>query len=264
VARRSPGWSYNPAIIVPGFASAIAMARLPRLVVPAHPHHLVQRACDGARAFLDDQDCESFLKWLREAARLYRVAIHAYVLLPDQVQLLATPQDEQGLARMMQWVGRQYVPYFNSRHRRRGALWQGRFRGAVVEADDYLLACSRFIELAPVHGGLCSDPAAYRWSSYRHHAGMQPDPVVTDHALHWTLGNTPFDREAAYRAYVLDGIGSGLVERLGQEVEKGWPLGSPGFKEELARQLGRRVTPGERGRPAASRTKLVRHAGTRP
>src|SRR4051794_11980240 len=101
------------------------MARLPRLVVPHQPHHIVQRGNDRQSVFRDTEDYETFLRHLREAAKSYQVAIHAYVLMSSQIHLLASPSDKTGLGRMMQWVGRHYVPYFNRKYTRTGTLWEG-------------------------------------------------------------------------------------------------------------------------------------------
>ena len=89
------------------------MARLPRLVIPNQPHHLIQRGVDRQAIFRETEDYVNFLGRLRDAARQFKVAIHGYVLMTNHIHLLATPSDLEGLARMMQWVGRHYVPYFN-------------------------------------------------------------------------------------------------------------------------------------------------------
>src|SRR5207302_6422794 len=98
-------------------------------------------------SFRDEEDYRAFLGWLREAAKNFKVAIHAYVLMPNHLHLLASPSDHQGLAHMMQWVGRQYVPYFNHRHGRVGSLWQGRFKTSLIDSERYFMVCSRYIEL---------------------------------------------------------------------------------------------------------------------
>jgi putative transposase len=225
------------------------MARQPRLILPKQPHHVLQRGNDRQRIFREPEDYERFLGWLAEAARFYRVAIHAYALLPTQLQLLATPETEEGLAAMMQKLGRFYVPWYNAKYDRAGGLFEGRFRTAVVEPDRHLLMCSRFIELAPVREGEAAEPAAYPWSSYRHHAGVHADAVVTDHPLFWRLGNTPFQREAAYIDLVGQGIGADELAQVAGAVQKGQPLGSQAFKIELERQTQRRILPAKRGRP---------------
>jgi putative transposase len=169
--------------------------------------------------------------------------------MPSQVVILATPADEEGLALMMQKVGRYYVPWFNNKHGRSGTLFQGRFRTSLVDAPHYLLACSRYLELLPVQAGLASGPLDYRWSSYAHHAGVRPDPVITDHALYWALGNTPFDREAAYLRLFEQGLGRSQVKVVEEAVLKGWPLGSDAFKQALEHKMQRQVLPAKRGRP---------------
>lgn len=228
------------------------MARLPRLVVPNHPHHVLQIGIDHQSIFRDDADHVAFVAWLREAARQFKVAIHAYILLPDHFQLLASPADAQGLGRMMQWLGRHYVPYFNAKYDRSGTLWQGRFRATVIEAEAYLLLCTQYIELGAFRTGIALSPADYPWSSYLHHGGGKIDPLITDHFLYWALGNTPFDREGAYKKMVNEGLSSTQIRLLDEAVGKGWPLGSDKFKQMLEKQSRRRVTPAKPGRPIKS------------
>jgi putative transposase len=226
------------------------MARLPRIVVPHQPHYVTQAGNGRQTVFADTDDYLAFLQWLRDAAKQFKVAIHAYALLPERIALLASPTDATGLGRMMQWVGRHYVPYFNAKYQRAGTLWQGRYRAAVIDAPQYLLLCSRFIELDPIRSGVASHPADYPWSSCAHHVGAKSDALITDHSLYWGLGNTPFDRELAYRAMLENGLTAREAETLAEAGQKGWPLGSEKFKESLARQLSRRVSPAKRGRPA--------------
>jgi putative transposase len=225
------------------------MARQPRLILPHQPHLVVQRGNDNQLIFRDDEDHERFLGWLKECARFYKVAVHAWVLLPSHVVLLATPADADGLALMMQKVGRYYVPWFNGKHGRSGTLFQGRFKTAVVDAAPYLLACSRYIELAPVQAGLAAAPLDYRWSSYAHHAGVRPDPLVTDHTLYWGLGNTPFQREAAYIALAEQGPGAGEQTLIDAALAKGSPVASHAFQADLERKTKRQILPAKRGRP---------------
>jgi len=225
------------------------MARQPRLILPNQPHLILQRGNDNQPIFRDDEDQERFHDWLKECARLYKVAVHAWVLMPNHVILLATPADEDGLALMMQKVGRHYVPWFNSKYGRSGTLFQGRFRTALVDAPNYLLACSRYLELAPVLAQLAPEPAGYRWSSYAHHAGLRSDTLVTEHMLYWGLGNTPFQREAAYTELVQRGYGSEEGELIGGALAKGAPVGSYAFKAELEKKTKRQILPAKRGRP---------------
>ena len=225
------------------------MARLPRLIIPHLPHYVIQRSSNRQPVFQDSSDYTQFLAWLKTGAKMFKVAIHAYVLLPDQLHLLATPGDATGLGQLMQWLGRYYVPYFNQKYGREGALWQGRYKTSVIDAEHFFLLSCHYLEMVPVQAGLAAQPRDYPWSSHAYHAGLQPDPIVTDHALYWALGNTPFDREASYLRLVEQGMGSSQVKVLEQAVLKGWPLGSDAFKQALELKMKRQVLPAKRGRP---------------
>jgi putative transposase len=226
------------------------MARLPRLVIPFQAHHVITRGMDRQAIFRCDDDYYAYLNWLEQAAKRFKVAIHAYVLMGNHVHLLASPTDSEGLGRMMQWIGRFYVPYFNHKYDRAGTLWQGRFKASVIDSETYFMACSRYIELNPVRVQLVSEPGEYPWSSYAHHIGLKTDPLITDHPLFWALGNTPFEREAAYRRLMQQPPDRVEIEQLREAVLKGWALGSERFKNNLEQRIARRVSPAKRGRPA--------------
>ncbi len=228
------------------------MARLPRLVIPNQPHHVIQRGNDRQLIFRDTSDYCAFLAWLREAAKQFKVAIHAYALMSNHLHLLVSPSDQQGLGRMMQWVGRHYVPYFNRKYARVGTLWQGRYRATVIDSERYFMTCSRYIELNPVSAGITHNPADYPWSSYNHHVGIKSDPLITDHSLYWALGNTPFQREAAYKELVEQALTPEEIEMLNKTTWKGGVLGSEQFQMALERQANRRVRAAKRGRPFKS------------
>lgn len=225
------------------------MARLPRLTLPDHLHHVLQRGNNRQPIFIDGEDRTLMLDLLAENAQRYAVAVHAYVLLDNHFHLLGTPSSADGLPLMMQAVGRRYVQYFNRRHGRSGTLWEGRYRCTVLEAERYLLACMAYIDLNPVRAGLVERAADYPWSSHAHWLGLRTDRLLTTHALYWALGNTPFAREAAYAERVEAGIGPQDQAALTDAVLGGWALGSSGFVEDLQQNTSRRLSRGVAGRP---------------
>jgi putative transposase len=218
-------------------------------VVPNHLHYIVARGNNDQHIVLDDADCQHFLSSLRDSAHRFGVAIHAYVLMPTRVQLMATPTDAEGLGKLMQAIGRHYVPYFNTRHGRSGNLWEGRFRATVMEANTYFLACAQLIEQQPVEAGIVSDPLLYTWSSYAHHSGARREVWLADHPAYWALGNTPFEREAAYQQLAHASASSELIADIEAATRKAWPLGSEEFRRRLGKLTDRRLEPARRGRP---------------
>lgn len=228
------------------------MARLPRLAVAGHLHHVLLRSHGAQPAFVDDADRQAFLALLREAALAERVAIHGYVLLDDEVRLLATPQEAASLSRLVQGLGRRYGARFNRRHGRSGSLWAGRFKSSVIEPARWALRCLRLVEQLPVERGLAARAGDFAWSSAAHHAGQRRDALVSEHAEFWSLGNTPFERELRWREFNEHALTSTERSEMESALEGGWALGDAAFLRSLEQQAERRVQQRARGRPRKS------------
>ncbi len=219
------------------------MARLRRLEWPGQAHLLIQRAHGAlgeAGVFVDAIDRGRFLAALNDAARSQAVQVHAYALLPKELHLLATPTEPGALGRLMQALGRQYVSAYNRRHGHRGSVWDGRFRCAVVEPGALRLAALQLVD------GLSEEPGC---TSRGPRTGGPRDPLLTDPPEWWALGNTPFDREAAYRARLLQGLPAVHALALRQAALGGWAAGSAAFAAEVAAATARPARPRARGRP---------------
>jgi putative transposase len=225
------------------------MARLPRLTVPGHLHHVIQRGNNGQVVFADATDHELLLALIDEHARKHRVALHAYVLMGNHFHLLATPETDEGIPQLMQSVGRRYVRKFNVRHGRTGTLWEGRYRSTVIQPEPYLLPCMVYMDLNPVRAGIVAEPGDYPWSSYRHYTGGHADKLITPHSLYWQLGNTPFARDEAYTALVHAGITDAQKRALTESAMRGWALGDSSYLTRLQGLTNRRVARATAGRP---------------
>jgi putative transposase len=225
------------------------MARLPRIVIPAYPHHVIQRGNNRQAIFFADDDCRFFLECLREAKRKYFCRIYAYVLMTNHVHLLVDPEKADNLGRFMQSVGRRYVRYINQTYRRTGTLWEGRFKSAVVSRDEYLIVCGRYIELNPVRAGMVSDPEQYQWSSYLSRALGSPDRLLDEDPWYAGLGRNAQERQRIYGDWVRSGIREGEWDQIRKATQQGRVIGGEGFKKQVETVLGRRVVGELRGRP---------------
>jgi REP element-mobilizing transposase RayT len=164
------------------------------------PRHVVQRRHDGSPCFFNDEDYLVYLDCLKDAAERHDCAIHAYVLMPDHVQLLVGLDSETRLAGLLRGLGKHYVEYVNYTYQRDGEFWEQSPRITVIGNEEELLACYRAIETAPVQAHLVPGPADYRWSSHRHHSGGCEDVVIRDHPEYLALGTTQLARQLAYKA----------------------------------------------------------------
>ncbi|SBS36456.1 Transposase IS200 like protein [Marinomonas spartinae] len=119
--------------------------------------------------------------------------------MTNHVHLLATPQDKDGLSRMIQALGRKYVQYFNDTYGRTGTLWEGRYKPTLVDSEHYLLTVYRYIELNPVRAGMVNHASEYPWSSYQSNAIGKEIALITPHSEYFNLGKDKEDRQQHYR-----------------------------------------------------------------
>jgi putative transposase len=229
------------------------MARLPRLVLPGMPHHVIQRGTDRCTIFRDNRDFRFLLSLLRDGSDESRCDIHTYVLMTNHIHLLLTPHGEDALSKMMQGVGSRYVQYFNNKYGRTGALWQGRYRAVTVDTERYFLVCSRYIELNPVRAGLVQAPRDYPWSSYEHHVLGRTDPLIRDHPVFESLGCTLRGRCSAYAEMFENQLDETTLSAVREATNKGWPVGDQAFRERVEAMSRRRARPLPKGgsRPRA-------------
>jgi putative transposase len=176
------------------------MPRLPRFDLPGVPQHVMQRGHDRLPCFAGEVDYVGYRQELQEAALRHGCAIHAYVLMTNHVHLWVSPGGGGAVSRMMQMLGRRYVGGFNARYHRSGTLWEGRFKSCLVDSEQYLLRCYRYIELNPVRARMVEAPGSYPWSSYAVNAEGHADRLVTPHAAWLALDVDAASRRARYAA----------------------------------------------------------------
>ncbi len=233
------------------------MARLPRLDLPGIPQHIVQRGNDRQPCFADAADYLRYHQELREAARKYGCALHAYVLMTNHVHLLVTPKSPGDTSRMMQAIGRRYVGAFNARYRRTGTLWEGRFKSALVDSGAYLLTCYRYIELNPVRAGMVHGPGDYRWSSHHCNALGEYDAGITPHPNYLSLGTDAVARQAAYRDLFKDALDTTHADALRDHTRQNKAFGNDRFRSRIETLIGRSMEIRSRGRPASASGKCT-------
>ena len=228
------------------------MPRKPRFFLPNIPVHVVIRGNSRRVVFAEDADRKAYLGWLKEAAEKYKVDIHAYVLMDNHVHLLLSTKDPSHISKVMQHIGRKYVPYFNHKYEKSGTLWEGRFKGSMIESEQYLLCCYRYIELNPVRANMVKRPEEWEWSSYACNGYGKDDPLIKPHPLYLAIHKDKKKRINYYRGGFRQVLGASLIDDLRSAVQTGTPLGNDKFKEEVELLLGVKTGYARRGRPKKS------------
>jgi len=230
------------------------MPRHARIMVAGAAVHLIQRGNNRAACFFAPEDRRFYLFHLARLLSRARCALHAFCLMTNHVHLLVTAHEADSCAELMKRLGQLYFQYVNKTYGRIGHLWEGRFKSCLVQAEGYLLACHRYIELNPVRAGVVASAARYPWSSFRANAHGDACDFLTPHTEYLALGSSPEERRAVYR----DSFGSLNAEAEFDEIRRatsaGYVFGGAQFKSAMARMLGRRVQRGRPGRPGAAST----------
>ena len=206
------------------------MARQPRLDLPGIPQHVVQRGNNRLPCFLDDADRRRYLTLLREALLDTGCKLHAYVLMDNHVHLLTTPPEIGAVARLMQKLGRGYVGQFNARHRRTGTLWEGRYKASLVDSENYVLHCHRYIDLNPVRARMTDDPTTFPWSSCASHCGLRHEALLSPHREYTTLAGTPEARAAVYCQLLHETLSDDDLKAIRTYLQQQRALGRDDFR----------------------------------
>jgi putative transposase len=221
------------------------MARLPRLVLPGYPYHVIQRGNRRQQTFFEDGDYALYRDLIGEAADRAGAEIWCYCLMPNHIHMIVVPSDEDGLRRTFADAHRRFTGFINARHRWTGHLWQGRY-GAVVMDELHLAHAMRYVSLNPVRAGLVSRAQDWRWSSVRAHLAGADDalvrvaPAIERYGDFGQFLGSAEDYSGAWRA-------------LRRSETTGRPLGDAVWLAALEEKTGRTLAPKKRGpkpRPA--------------
>jgi len=220
--------------------------------MPGYPHHVVQRGHDRKAVFVEPEDYEYYLANLIEWKTHYDIAVYAYCLMTNHVHLILSPHTEGvAISALMRRLSARQARYVNRLEGRSGTLWGGRFKCSIIDSDNYLLACMRYVDLNPVRAGLCQHPAEYRWSSYAQKVGLlnesehehwlDPDPVTWHESVTW--------RHRTYARFVAAELPEDELDLIRSAVRRNQLTGTGRFVDEIENRTGLRIEARGRGRP---------------
>ncbi|MBI3291454.1 MAG: transposase [Elusimicrobia bacterium] len=206
------------------------MARPLRIEYENAVYHITSRGNEQQAIYRSDKDRRRFLDILGDVVKRYRWICHAYCLMDNHYHLLIeTPL--ANISRGMRHLNGVYTQAFNYVHRRVGHLFQGRFRGILVEKQEHLLEVARYIVLNPVRARVCDRAEDYLWSSYNGTVGRMdcPDFLYPDWILSQFGTSERLEAQARYERFVRDGIEGNPWEELKGQIY----LGSEAFVRSL-------------------------------
>jgi len=174
------------------------MARPIRLEFAGALYHVTSRGDRREDIFESDSDRRLFLTVLGDVCDRYNWVCHAYCLMDNHYHLLIETPDAN-LSKGMRQLNGVYTQTFNRSNNRVGHVFQGRFKGILVEKQSYLLELARYIVLNPVRAEMVRSAKDWPWSSYRATAGQVLSPVWLH--VDWLLASFARSKGAAIKAY---------------------------------------------------------------
>ncbi|MBL9173481.1 MAG: transposase [Verrucomicrobiales bacterium] len=241
------------------------MARSLRVNVAGGWYHVVSRGNGGERIYGNDTDRRRFLGLVSELPGRFSVEIHAFVLMDNHYHLLLRCR-EANLSDAIRWLQVSYAGRFNWAHRRRGHLFQGRFKSVLLLEERALGEVGRYIHLNPVRvGGLglskqdqrrsrvlgCEDPGEelvtrrvsllreYPWSSWRMYVGSEPSSawLCRERLQGGCGGRSLREQRRALREYTEAPIRQGHLESPWERLVGGLILGEVVEAQRVLKQV---------------------------
>lgn len=103
------------------------------------------------------------------------VQIIAYCLMPTHIHLVLKQLSENGISDYMRKILDSYTRYFNLSHKRKGPLWESKFKSVLLDNDEQLNHLVRYVHLNPSTAKLVDKPEHWLYSSYNEYLGKQED-----------------------------------------------------------------------------------------
>jgi putative transposase len=182
-------------------ASTLSVGRIARrrLVQKNSTHHCTWRAHDLLRVLEDPEAKQFFLDLLLQHKEEHGILIHSYCLMGSHPHVhCKTTRGVAAFSAFWHVVNSRFAHWYNEREQRRGQVIMERMLSPAIQEGRHQLVVMRYGDLNPVRAGMVQTPKDYPWSSYRHYAFGEPNPLITDAPEYLALGATAAARRAAY------------------------------------------------------------------
>ena len=223
------------------------MPRRCRIEYSGAIYHVINRGNYLMRVFATEGSKKSFELTLFQCCERYNWILYAYCILDNHFHL-AVETREPNLSTGMQWLQSTFAKRYNNFRRKRGHLFQGRYKALIVEQGEHFGSLLHYIHLNSVRSGLCdtSGLIEYRWHSlwYLFRRRRRPEYLDMSKCLGYA-GNLADTREGRkrYLSY-LDWVNENNSVRKKMKFEQmcyGWALGTKEFKKELVQDFSDNV-----------------------
>ncbi|MFC1494213.1 transposase [Thermodesulfobacteriota bacterium] len=206
------------------------MPRIARLDAPGVLHHVMIRGIEGIKIFRNNKDRKDFIERLAKLCPEMEITCYAWVFMPNHAHFLFRT-GQYPLSRLMRRLLTGYVIGFNRRHKRRGQLFQNRYKSIICQEETYLLELVRYIHLNPIRAGIFQNLDELKTYKYCGHCVLMGKSKMAWQDINYVLsyfGKNMKNAREKYESFVQDGLsqgrkneltGGGLIRSLGGWIE---------------------------------------------
>ncbi|MDP3790667.1 MAG: transposase [Candidatus Omnitrophota bacterium] len=178
------------------------MPRIGRVIYDNAVYHILNRGHDRRRLFQEAEDFKSFKDMIARYKQKFQFDLYHYCFMSNHFHLLLKIAKGEELSFLMKGICQTYAFHYKRKHHFSGYLFQNRYKSILIEKDEYLMECGRYIERNPARAGIVDNPEKYYWSSYNFYAKTIPDDIITPDPLYIALSVIDAERRAKYIEYV--------------------------------------------------------------
>jgi putative transposase len=140
--------------------------------------HVVSRSIRRLKLFNDDEDFEIFKDLLIQAKTRAGFQIFHYCLMPTHFHLAVKMGDPKDFSFGIRDIKRGYAYKFHSKYKLSGPIWRERFKTLLIENEEYLYACGKYIEENPTKAKIVSQNTDWKHSSSRYYELNEDDLLI--------------------------------------------------------------------------------------
>ena len=185
------------------------MPRKPRIEIAGY-YHIINRGVEQRDIFQEEEDYIYFEELLCTYAKSHNITIHNFCLMSNHYHLLIEIEQEN-LSKFMRQINMNYAIYFNKKNRRKGHLWQGRFKSWYVTDVAYLYTLILYIEQNPLKAKIVNKIEEYPYGTAHYFLREEPLPICLKNS--YIAQNYQEDKEAI-EAFLNSPIDGSVLQQL--------------------------------------------------
>lgn len=113
-------------------------------------YHVYNQGFEKMMIFKTNRDLEKFEYKMEYYSAKYKIFIKDYALMGNHFHLLLKQLQGESVSKFMQKLQQSFAMYSNIKYRRRGPLFNGRFKAKSVTDMEYYLEIQKYIANNPV------------------------------------------------------------------------------------------------------------------